>query len=215
MATFTRTQAHTHAQIVWNHFWKMPPFLTPQEVSGSEGAHTGCVVHVNAGGHGNVVGRRQRCLKPQQSLHCNNVKDFKRKTWSWSGRQNYRRLLCSAARSLTFSSFSCSFPGALPPPICDALLVCVCLCIYYALLTSVWWIWAISGFGSGQWAALVVWLECSVNVQRTYWGRLPCVLCPWAVSATQDSDLFVRAAALKKKNGGCWFQITVKEAFIC
>ena len=43
-----------------------------------------------------------------------------------------------------------------------------------------------------------------MNVQRTYWGGLPACFVPRLLNATQDSDLFVRAAArLKKKNGGC------------
>lgn len=154
MATFTRTQAHTHTRT--NCLKSLLKNATISHSSGSERkweAHTGCVVHVNAGGHGETW-------------------------WGASGGVWNRSKVCTAimwkiskerpdpdlAGRITDVSFAL-LPGAwLSLPLAAPSLVpflhpsvmpflCVCLCIYYALLTSVWWIWAISGFGSGQWAA--------------------------------------------------------------
>ena len=154
MAAFTRTQAHTHT-LHTNCLKSLLRNATISRSSGSElkcEAHAGCVMHVNAGGHretwwGASVGvwnRSKVCTAIMWKI------SKERPDPDPAGRVTEMSPLLYCQES------DFPFPLAAPslmPFLHLSVMPFLCVCIYYALLTSVWWIWAISGFGSGQWAA--------------------------------------------------------------
>ena len=125
MDAFTLTQAHTHTHT--NCLKSLLRNVTISRSSGSElkcEGHAGCVMHVNAGGHGEtwrgasvgVWNRSKVCTAIMWKI------SKERPDPDPAGR------VTALLPGLWLSfSFSRSFPGALPAPICDALLVRVYL----------------------------------------------------------------------------------------